>query len=56
MGFLDISSLGVAYRYVIKIEKKLKQKTWQFGHGNPSRQNPGKSGANPQNKGQSKYG
>jgi hypothetical protein len=27
MEFLDISSLGVAYRYAIKIEQKLKQKT-----------------------------
>jgi hypothetical protein len=27
MEFLDISSLGAAYRYVIKIEQKLKQKT-----------------------------
>jgi hypothetical protein len=36
MEFLDISSLGVAYRYVVKIEQKLKQKTQQFGPGNPS--------------------
>jgi hypothetical protein len=27
MEFLDISSLGAAYRYAIKIEQKLKQKT-----------------------------
>jgi hypothetical protein len=27
MEFLDISSLGVAYQYAIKIEQKLKQKT-----------------------------
>jgi hypothetical protein len=27
MEFLDISSLGMAYRYVVKIEQKLKQKT-----------------------------
>jgi hypothetical protein len=26
-SFLDISSLGAAYRYVVKIEQKLKQKT-----------------------------
>jgi hypothetical protein len=56
MEFLDISSLGVAYRYVIKIEQKLKQKMQQFGPGNPSQQNPGKGGPNPQKKGQSKYG
>jgi hypothetical protein len=56
MEFLDISSLGVAYRYAIKIEQKLKQKTRQFGPGNPSQQKPGKGGPNPQNKGQSKDG
>jgi hypothetical protein len=27
MEFLDISSLGAAYRYAVKIEQKLKQKT-----------------------------
>jgi hypothetical protein len=27
MEFLEISSLGVAYRYAVKIEQKLKQKT-----------------------------
>jgi len=36
MEFLDISSLGATYRYVVKIEQKLKQKTRQFGPGNPS--------------------
>jgi hypothetical protein len=46
MEFLDISSLGVAYRYAVKIEQKLKQKTQQFGPGNPSQQKPGK-GAQP---------
>jgi hypothetical protein len=56
MEFMDISSLGAAYRYVVKIEQKLKQKTRQFGPGNPSPQNPGKGGPNPQNKGQRKYG
>jgi hypothetical protein len=56
MEFLDISSLGAAYRYVVKIEQKLKQKTQQFGSGNPSQQKPGKGGPNPQNKGQSKDG
>jgi hypothetical protein len=38
MEFLDISSLGMAYRYVVKIEQKLKQKMQQFGSGNPSQQ------------------
>jgi hypothetical protein len=56
MEFLDISSLGVAYRYVVKIEQKLKQKTRQFGPGNPSQQKLGKGGPNPPNKGQRKYG
>jgi hypothetical protein len=53
---LDISSLGSAYRYAIKIKQKLKQKTRQFGHGNPSQQKPRKGSSNPQNKGQSKDG
>ena len=56
MEFLDISSLGTTYRYAIKIEQKLKQKTRQFGLGNPSLQNPGNGDPNPQNKGQRKYG
>jgi hypothetical protein len=47
MEFLDISSLGAAYRYVIKIEQKLKQKTCLFGPRNPSQQKPGKGGPNP---------
>jgi hypothetical protein len=36
MDFLDISSLGFAYRYVVKIEQKFKQ--WnkrEFGSTNP---------------------
>jgi hypothetical protein len=37
MDFLDISSLGVAYRYVVKIEKK-------FRHQNKT----GVQSANPQ--------
>jgi hypothetical protein len=28
MEFLDISCLGAAYRYAVKIKQKLKQKTW----------------------------
>jgi hypothetical protein len=56
MEFLDISSLGATYRYVVKIEQKLKQKTRQFESGNPSQKKPGKGGPNPQNKGQSKDG
>jgi hypothetical protein len=56
MEFLDISSLGMAYRYVVKIEQKLKQKMRQFGPGNPSHQKQVKGSPNPQNKGQRKYG
>jgi hypothetical protein len=51
MEFLDISSLGMDYIYVVKIEQKLKQKTRLFGPGNPSQQQPGKGDPNPQNKG-----
>ena len=37
MEFLDISSLGVAYRYAVKIEKKIKQRNRRyFGHVNAS--------------------
>jgi hypothetical protein len=56
MDFLDISSLGATYRYAVKIERKLKQKTRQFGPGNPSQQKQGKGRPNLQNKGHSKYG
>jgi hypothetical protein len=36
MDFLGISSLSVAYRYVVKIEKKFKnQNKWDFGFANP---------------------
>jgi hypothetical protein len=36
MDFLDISSLGVAYRYAVKIEQKFKhQNKREFGSANP---------------------
>jgi len=36
MDFLDISSLSVAYRYVVKIEKKFRhQNKQEFGYVNP---------------------
>jgi hypothetical protein len=36
MDFLDISSLGAAYRYAVKIEQKFKhQKKWDFRSVNP---------------------
>jgi len=41
MEFLNISSLSMAYRYIVKIEQKFKQKKRDFGS------------ANPKNKGQS---
>jgi hypothetical protein len=56
MEFLDISSLGMTYRYAVKIEQKLKQKTRLFGPRNPSQQKPRKGCPNLQNKGQRKYG
>ena len=34
MEFLDISSLGMAYRYAAKIEQKFKQKKRDFGSAN----------------------
>ena len=34
MEFLDISSLGTAYRYAAKIEQKFKQKKRDFGFAN----------------------
>jgi hypothetical protein len=34
MEFLDITSLGIDYRYVVKIEKKFKQKRREFGSAN----------------------
>jgi hypothetical protein len=51
MEFLDILSLGASYQYDVKIEKKLKQKTQQFGSVNPSQQTQGKGNPNPQKKG-----
>jgi hypothetical protein len=56
MEFLDISSLGATYRYAIKIEQKLKQKTWQFGPRKPSQKKPRKGDPNPLRKGQRKDG
>ena len=49
MEFLNISSLGAAYRYAIKIEKKFKQKKQYFGSANRKQ---GKGAPKPQNKGQ----
>jgi hypothetical protein len=47
MDFLDISSLGTAYRYVVKIEKKFKhQNKQEFGSANPQQPKYGKDGPN----------
>ena len=48
MEFLDISSLGTAYRYAAKIEQKFKQKKRDFGSAN---QKQGKGAPKPQTKG-----
>jgi hypothetical protein len=56
MEFLDIASLGAAYRYAIKIEQKFKQNRREFGFANSSQSKQGKDSPNPPNKGHSKYG
>jgi hypothetical protein len=49
MDFLDISSLGAAYRYAIKIEQKFKhQNKWEFGSTNPQQPNYNKDNPNKQ--------
>jgi hypothetical protein len=43
MDFLNISSLGVAYRYVVKIEQKFRhQNKWEFGSANLQKPKHGK--------------
>jgi len=56
MEFLDITSLGMAFRYAIKIEQKVKQKRREFGFVTPSHSKQGKGGPNPHTKGPSQYG
>jgi hypothetical protein len=49
MDFLDISSLGTAYRYVVKIEQKFKhQNKREFGYENPQQLKYDKDGPNKQ--------
>jgi hypothetical protein len=49
MDFLNISSLGVAYRYVVKIEQKFRhQNKWEFGSANPQQPKHGKDDPNQQ--------
>jgi len=47
MEFLEIASLGTAYRYVVKIEHKFKQKRKEFGSANSSQYKQGKGGPKP---------
>ena len=55
MEFLDISSLGAAYRYDVQIEQKFKQRDRRdFGYVNASQQKVGKRNPNMQTKGPSK--
>jgi hypothetical protein len=51
MYFLDITSLGGAHRYVVKIKHKFKKKRQEFVYANSSQPKQGKCGPNPQNKG-----
>jgi hypothetical protein len=49
MDFLDISSLDVAYRYVVKIEQKFQhQNKCEFGSGNLQQPKYDKDGPNKQ--------
>ena len=49
MDFLDISSLGFSYRYVVKIEKKFKhQNKREFGFLNPQKPKYDKDNPNKQ--------
>jgi hypothetical protein len=62
MDFLDISSLGYAYRYVVKIEQKFKhQNKWEFGSTNSQqpkyeKDDPNKQSLENQSKPQEKKG
>ena len=53
MVSLDISSLGMTYLYIVKIEQKLKQKKWDFGSVNPKQ---GKGALKLQKRGKSQGG
>jgi hypothetical protein len=55
MDFLDISSVGVSYRYVVKIEKKFKQQSKWEKHGQSKEGQPQESHSQMQeNKGNEK--
>src|ERR1700733_6921803 len=49
MEFLDISSLGIAYRYAVKIEQKFKQKKRDFGSANPKPKGQNQGGGTQDN-------
>jgi hypothetical protein len=52
MEFMNISSLGAAYRYVVKIEQKFKQQNKrEFISANSQQPKYGKGGLNSQDKG-----
>jgi hypothetical protein len=49
MDFLNISSLGAAYRYAVKIEQKFRhQNKWEFGSANMQQPKHGKDDPNQQ--------
>ena len=56
MEFLNITSLGTTYRYVVNIEHKFKQKRREFGSANSSQPKQGKGVPKPHNKGHNKDG
>jgi len=55
MEFLDITSMGMTYIYVVNIEHKFKQKRREFGFANSSQPKQEKYDPNRQNKGRRKY-
>jgi hypothetical protein len=48
--------LGTTYRYVVRIEKKLKKKRQEFGSTNASQPKQCKGSPNPHNNGPIQYG
>jgi hypothetical protein len=47
MDFINISSLGVAYQYVVKIKKKFRHHNkWELGSANPQQPKNGKDDPN----------
>jgi len=49
MEFLNISSLGMAYRYTVKIEQKFKQKKKDFGSTDPKTKGQSQGGVTQDN-------